>query len=95
MAAYLLHFVTDNPRILLNLNNVALACARSERDLGVLVLEDLKRSGQCLSAVAVAQKILNVVRLSFRHLYFNPLFCIYNCCYSSPSRALYSCLDSL
>ena len=63
-----IHFGSKNKRNNFFLNENLVSEASSECDLGVDIAENLKPSQQCLKAAASAQRILNLIRLSFQHL---------------------------
>jgi hypothetical protein len=44
------------------MNNISLAKVRVERDLGVLISDDLKVSSQCAQAYAKANRMLGLVK---------------------------------
>ena len=63
-----LHFSRNNNRISLSLMDQPLAVKSEEKDLGVCVADNLKTSPQCLQAAKSAQRILNLIRLTFYQL---------------------------
>ena len=72
-----LHFGKRNSVIDLYLGDHVLLRASSEIDLGVSLDDSLKVSNQCFKAAMAAQKLLNLVRLTFRYLDVESLSVIY------------------
>jgi hypothetical protein len=50
------------------MNGKDLEAASDERDLGVIVQQDLKRNKQCLKSVSTANRILGMTNRTFRYL---------------------------
>ena len=57
-----MHFGRSNPCNDYTMNNISLEKVRVERDLGVLISDDLKVSSQCAQAYAKANKMLGLVK---------------------------------
>ena len=59
-----MHFGRSNPcnDYAYTMNNISLAKVRVERDLGVLISDDLKVSSQCAQAYAKANRMLGLVK---------------------------------
>jgi ribonucleases P/MRP protein subunit RPP40 len=59
------HFGKNNPRAIYSINGVNLCEVDEERDLGIIVQENLKVSSQCLKVVKTANKVLGMIKRSF------------------------------
>jgi len=64
----ILHFGSRNQRDTFHLGANELSAASEEVDLGVCITDNLKPSRQCHLAYVAAQRILNLIRMSFHHL---------------------------
>ena len=60
-----MHFGINNIKVNYELNGKTLEEVTEERDLGVVVQNDLKCSKQCLKAVSTANKVLGMTKRSF------------------------------
>ena len=61
----IMHFGHDNVEMDYLINDVVLGSVVEEKDLGVLIRNDLKVSNQCSKAVCTANKVLGMIRRSF------------------------------
>ncbi len=57
-----MHFGSKNPCNEYIMNNLPLEKVHSERDLGVLISDDLKVSGQCFQAYLKANRMLGLIK---------------------------------
>lgn len=64
----ILHFGSNNGHKDFYLGNDILSSATEEIDLGVCVTDNFKPSRQCHLASVSAQRVLNLIRISFHHL---------------------------
>ena len=60
-----MHFGKNNPKETYTMNGIILQEVVEERDLGVIVQNDLKASGQCSVAVKTANRVLGMIKRSF------------------------------
>ena len=56
-----MHMGFNNKKDKYDMNNVQLECVSEEKDLGVIISEDLKWDKQCSEAVKKANKMLGMV----------------------------------
>ena len=56
------HFGTNNPLCTYSMNNNVLSVVEEEKDLGIIVQNNLKVSSQCVQVVKTANKILGVIQ---------------------------------
>ena len=63
-----IHFGSNNPEFLYMIGDATVPEVDAFCDLGVLITKDLKPSSQCLKAAASAQRMLSVMKLTFRQL---------------------------
>jgi hypothetical protein len=61
----IMHFGHDNVEMDYLINDVVLGSVVEEKDLGVLIRNDLKVSNQCSKAVCTANKVFGMIRRSF------------------------------
>ena len=64
---HVLHFGTRNPRTAYTLQGSPVSEAASEKDLGVLITNDLKFSAQCIAAEKKANRILGYIKRQFNY----------------------------
>ena len=57
-----MHFGSKNPCNNYIMNNLPLEKVHTERDLGVLISDDLKVSGQCSQAYVKANRMLGLIK---------------------------------
>ena len=62
-----MHFGSNNVRVGYAMDGVRLERVEEEKDLGVLVQEDLKVSNQCVKAVKAANCVLGMISRTFRY----------------------------
>ena len=62
-----LHFGRSNVRASYQLGNIHLPTDKSERDLGVIIQDNLKVSEQCARAVRSANVVLGMINRSFSY----------------------------
>ena len=62
-----LHIGKNNPRYEYRMNGVVLEASNKEKDVGVIIQEDLKPTKQCASAAAKANSILDQMARSFSY----------------------------
>ena len=62
------HFGSNNPRLSVSISTTPTTCVDHVMDLGVWVSEDLKTSSHCLKAASKAQRVLSMIKLSFKYL---------------------------
>ena len=60
-----MHLGINNTKVNYELNGITLEEVTEERDLEVVVQNDLKCSKQCLRAVSTANKVLGMIKRSF------------------------------
>lgn len=75
---HVLHVGNANPKEEYFLLGAPVIPTSSEKDLGVLVTEDLKFSKQCIAAEKRAQKILGYVKRVFRHRTASTVLTLYH-----------------
>jgi ribonuclease P/MRP protein subunit RPP40 len=63
-----MHFGYNNSKSTYKMNGKDLEEISEERDLGVIVQQDLKRSKQCSKSVSTANRILGMIKRSFCYL---------------------------
>ena len=61
----IMHFGYNDNMANYKLNDENLEVAKEERDLGVIMQNDLKCRLQCIKAVSTANKVLGMIRRSF------------------------------
>lgn len=74
---FCLHVGSNNPRSSYNIDDHPLFDVSSIVDLGITFTEDLKPSAQCLKVAAKAQRMISVIKLSFKYLDVNTLTLLY------------------
>ena len=72
-----LHLGSNNPKEVYNIHGVPLQQTRVERDLGVLIDEQLKFREQAATAASRANRILGLIRHTFCHLDCKTLSVLY------------------
>ena len=82
----IMHFGKQNPKFKYRMGDHELEATSQERDIGVIIQNDLKSSSQCHSAAARAKAVLGQLSRSFhfrdRHI-FKRLYSTYELCASS------------
>jgi hypothetical protein len=63
-----MHFGYNNSKRTYEMNGKDLEEISEERDLGVIVQQDLKWNKQCLKSVSTANRILGMIKRSFCYL---------------------------
>src|SRR5690349_2989857 len=64
-----IHFGRNNPNTVYVLNNKTLKVVNDEKDLGIIVNQDLKVANQCAVAVKAANKTLDLIKINKENLY--------------------------
>jgi len=60
-----MHLGYNNPKVHFVMGTSQMQAATEERDLGVIVSEDLKLENQCIAVVKKANKILGMIKRNF------------------------------
>jgi ribonucleases P/MRP protein subunit RPP40 len=70
---HVMHVGRNNPRATYTMNGTQLQVTRSERDVGVIISDDLKQAEQCKKAAQTAGTVLGQIHRAFhyrdRHTY--------------------------
>ena len=61
----IVHFGFNNTLASYQLNDISLVVDKEERDLGVIIQNDLKCTQQCIKVVNTANRVLGMIRRSF------------------------------
>ena len=60
-----MHIGNNNPNVVYEINGNSLDIVQKEKDLGVIVSNNLKVSDQCAAAVKTANRVLGLIRRTF------------------------------
>jgi ribonuclease P/MRP protein subunit RPP40 len=61
----IMHFGYNNPKNTFLLGSQILDSVKEEKDLGVLITDDLKVSNQCVKVVKTANQVLGMIKRTF------------------------------
>ncbi len=62
-----MHIGINNDKVEYLMNGVELSVTNTEKDLGVMISDDLKPSNQCTKVVKTANKLVGFIGRTFEH----------------------------
>ena len=74
-----MHFGYNNPNNTFLLGGHIIETVDEEKELGVMILKDLKASSQCVKIVTTANKILGMIKRTFTFKTKDNLLQLYKC----------------
>ncbi len=73
-----MHIGISNDNVDYLMNRVELSVTNNEKDLGVMISDDLKPSNQCSKAVKTANKLVGFIGRTFEHKSEKVILALYN-----------------